>query len=139
VTDDQVILDGQRVGPRGGHGPVRRDGQGRAGDDLRDILATYYNGLRPRPRTTGLPDRIRVGLADQLDDLTMHADGPFQVRVGGQTITDRGMGTWTIQTAADRTMRLVAPPGYGAPLVVDPTSTPDSTPSPSKPSPWRPW
>jgi hypothetical protein len=127
VTDDQVILHGSGWGHGVGMGQYGAMGKAERGMTHDDILATYYNGLRPTVDDR-LPDRIRVGLADQLDELVMHADGPFQVRVGGQVITDRGLGTWTIQAAADRTMRLVAPPGYGAPLVVDPTATPRQHP-----------
>jgi SpoIID/LytB domain protein len=127
VTGDQVILHGSGWGHAVGMGQYGAMGKAERGMAHDDILATYYNGVRPTVDDRA-PDRIRVGLADQLDELTLHADGPFQVRVGDQTITDRGLGTWTIQAAANRTMRLVAPPGYGAPLIVDPTSTPRQHP-----------
>lgn len=127
VTDDQVILHGSGWGHAVGMGQYGAMGKAERGMPHDDILATYYNGVRPTVDDRA-PDRIRVGLGDQLDELTLHADGPFQVRVGGQAITDRGLGTWTIQTAGNRTMRLVAPPGYGAPLVVDATSTPRQHP-----------
>lgn len=123
VTDAQVILHGSGWGHGVGMGQYGAMGKAERGMAHDDILATYYNGLRP-VTDDRVPDRIRVGLADQLDELVLHADGPFQVRVGDQLITDRGLGTWTIRAAANRTMRLVAPPGYGAPLVVDPTVTP---------------
>jgi SpoIID/LytB domain protein len=122
VTDDHVRLDGSGWGHGVGLGQYGAKGKAERGLTYRDILATYYNGLQPET-PDALPDRIRVGLADDAADLTIAADGPLTVTVGETTITDRALGTWSIATAPDRTVRLQAPTGYGAPLVVDTTTT----------------
>ncbi|MDQ4131067.1 MAG: hypothetical protein M3133_08785, partial [Actinomycetota bacterium] len=52
----------------------------------------------------------------------------MRVLAGGQLITDRGFGTWRVTRRPDRAIDLVAPAGYGAPLVASPTQARDPTP-----------
>ncbi|MDX1657761.1 MAG: SpoIID/LytB domain-containing protein [Nitriliruptorales bacterium] len=122
ITDDIVTIRGRGWGHGVGMGQFGAMGKAERGLDYREILAAYYNGLEP-VQAPGLPERIRVGLTTAATDVTISADGPFQVATGGGVITDRGLGTWSIQAAPERTMQLTAPTGFGAPLVVAPTET----------------
>lgn len=129
VQDDTVVLDGSGWGHGVGMGQYGAKGKAERGLSYREILATYYNGLTPTT-TPAAPDRVRVGLADDLDQLAVTAEGPVTVRVGDTVLTERGFGTWRLRGAADDTTRVVAPPGHGAPLVAEPTTTSRRSPYP---------
>lgn len=129
VSDDAVVVDGSGWGHGVGMGQYGAMGKAERGLTYDEILAFYYAGLRP-VQAPGLPDRIRVGLSSGTDATIVRADGPFRVVVGDTEITDRGLGAWTVRPRADRTLRLLAPEGYGAPLVVEPTTS--SRPAPTK-------
>lgn len=128
VTDDQVVLDGSGWGHGVGMGQYGARGKAERGMTYDQILSAYYTGVA-REVNEAAPDRVRVGLADDIDELTVTADGgPLTVRAGDTVLTERGFGTWTLQAAADETTRLVAPAGYGAPLVAEATTTSRSRP-----------
>lgn len=127
VTEETVTFHGRGWGHGVGLGQFGAMGKAERGLDHREILASYYNGLEP-VRADGLPDRIRVGLTTDAEEVTISADGPFLLRSGGATITPRGLGRWRISAAPRATMRLFAPSGYGAPLVVAPTEVSRPTP-----------
>lgn len=129
VSEDEVVLDGSGWGHGVGMGQYGAKGKAERGLSYVEILSTYYNGLEPTT-TEALPDRVRVGLADDLDELSLTSDGQVTVRAGDTVITERGFGTWRVAGAADDTTRLVAPPGTGAPLVAEPTTTSRSRPFP---------
>lgn len=128
VTDDRVVLDGSGWGHAVGLGQYGARGKAQRGMDHVEILATYYNGLRP-VTTPDTPDRIRVGLADDVDELAIRAEGPVTVRAGDTVLTTRAFGDWRA-AAADGAIDLVAPPGTGAPLVAATTTTPRTRPFP---------
>ena len=102
-----------------GLGQYGAKGKAERGLSYTEILGAYYGGLQPT-RTDAVPDRLAVGLADDTDEVVLSADGPLTVTVGDTLVTERGFGTWRLQAAPDDTMRLVAPPGTGAPLVAAP-------------------
>lgn len=129
VTEDRVVLDGSGWGHAVGMGQYGAWGKAQRGLDYVEILSTYYNGLEPTT-TDAAPDRLRVGLADDLDELSLTPDGPLTVSVGDTVLTERGFGTWHLQGRSDGTTRLVAPPGHGAPLVAEPTTTTRTRPFP---------
>lgn len=120
VTEEAVTIHGRGWGHGVGLGQFGAMGKAERGLDHREILASYYNGLEP-VRADGVPDRIRVGLTTDAEEITIAAGGPFTLRSGGATITERGLGRWRLVAAPQATMRLLAPTGYGAPLVVAPT------------------
>ena len=121
VTDEAVVIDGRGYGHGVGMSQYGAKGKAEAGMSYGDILAAYYQGLRPSA-PAALPDRVRVGVETDGRSFEVRSDEPFAVRVGGQVITERGLGTWRIELLPDGTMGLTAPEGYGAPLVVAPTS-----------------
>lgn len=121
VTDAEVVIDGRGWGHGVGMSQYGALGQAEAGIGYGDILASYYQGLRPAP-AEGVPSRVRVGLDEDVDaPLVLRSDEPFRVVASGQVITDRGLGTWTVAPRPDGSLGLIAPPGYGAPLIVSPT------------------
>jgi SpoIID/LytB domain protein len=131
VTEDDVVLDGRGWGHAVGLGQYGARGKAERGMTHEEILAAYYNGLRP-VTTSATPDRIRVGLADDVDELAIRAEGPVTVRAGDTVLTERGFGEWRVAAAADGTIGLVAPPGTGAPLVAATTTTTRTRPFPTE-------
>lgn len=129
VTDDAVVLEGRGWGHGVGMGQYGARGKAERGLDHREILAAYYRGLEPST-PQGLPGSVRVGVSTTGSPVDLTADGPFTVTVGGERITGRGLGSWRVAPGPARTMRLEAPPGYGAPLVVAPTTASRTAPTP---------
>ncbi len=127
VTDTQVVLDGQGWGHGVGMGQYGAMGKAERGLTYDEILAAYYNGLTPET-SPAMPERIRVGLADDVDEVSLTADGPVRVTVAGRVIADRALGTWSVAAGPDGTVRLVAPTGYGVPLVMSRTTVDDRHP-----------
>ena len=124
-----MVVHGRGWGHGVGMSQFGAYGRAEAGQTYREILGAYYNGLQPGT-PSDVPDRLRVGL-DATDDgaFTVTADAPFRVVAGDTEVTARALGTWTMTRRADRTIGLVAPPGYGAPLVAAPTSTSRDAPT----------
>jgi SpoIID/LytB domain protein len=128
VTDDEVVVDGRGWGHGVGMSQYGAKGGAEQGATAREILGHYYTGVEVAS-PEALPDRVRVGIDTVDGAFPLRADGPFRVVVGGTEVTDRGLGTWTVAPAADATLALAAPEGYGAPLVVATTTT--SRPEPT--------
>lgn len=122
VTADEVVVDGRGYGHGVGMSQYGAKGKADAGVGYADILASYYQGLRPEA-SPAVPDRVRVGVETDGEIFEIRSEQPFRVIAGDRVITERGLGPWQVLLGSDRTMRLSAPEGYGAPLVVSPTST----------------
>ncbi|MFP5310363.1 MAG: SpoIID/LytB domain-containing protein [Actinomycetes bacterium] len=127
VTDDAVVVDGRGWGHGVGMSQYGALGGAQQGASAEEILARYYTGVSVAS-PPDLPDRVRVGLGTLDGPVPLRADGPFRVVAGGSVVAERGLGTWTVAAAPDATLRLTAPEGYGAPLVVAPTTTPRPAP-----------
>lgn len=123
VTDDEVVLHGQGWGHGVGMGQYGARARAAEGADYLDILAAYYNGLRPT-ETDAVPDRVRVGLSTQ-ERLTIGADGPMRISAGGQEIEAAALGTWEVVRDADG-WQLSAPDGHLDPLDVSATTQRES-------------
>lgn len=127
VRDDVVVVNGTGWGHGVGMGQYGAYGRALEGQSAEQILAAYYNGLKPTA-ASGLPERVRVGLTDDADVLDLVADGPMRVLVGDTVIAETAIGGWQVRDAGDDTMTLVAPAGYGVPLVVSRTLASRSAP-----------
>lgn len=121
VTDDEVVVDGRGFGHAVGMSQYGALGRAQAGQSYEQILAAYYGGIEPTT-PPDVPEQVRVGIAEGGRELALRPSGPVVVRVGDTVLTERGLGQWRVEARPDRTLRLVAPQGYGAPLVVDPTT-----------------
>lgn len=128
VTDDEVVVDGRGFGHAVGMSQYGALGKAEAGFTAEEILAAYYGGIRPTS-PEALPDEVRVGLVEGGESVTVTPNAPTRVTVGDIELTSRALGQWRVEVRRDRTVRVVAPEGYGAPLVVDPTVT-------DRPQPW---
>ena len=131
VTNFEVILSGLGWGHGVGMGQWGAHARALEGADAADILAAYYNGLRP-VSDAGVPSRIRAGMgAATLDEglglrVTMHA--PTRITdLEGRTIAD-ALGTWRVAralddagTASGSTLVLTPPAGWDEPLTLTPT------------------
>jgi SpoIID/LytB domain protein len=118
VTETDVIIDGRGFGHGVGMSQYGAMGKADAGMGYDEILAAYYNGLRPTVESR-VPSRVRVGLVTGAQDLTFRADGPVRIFAGDRLVTERGLGLWSAAPAGGG-VRLTAPTGFGAPLVVAP-------------------
>ncbi|MGH3441505.1 MAG: SpoIID/LytB domain-containing protein [Nitriliruptorales bacterium] len=72
-------------------------GKAERGMGYADILAAYYNGLRPE-RTPDLPSRVRVGLGTSNGPVRIRANGHYRVEIGDQAAPGPG-GTFTLRPA----------------------------------------
>jgi len=122
VTDDEVILHGQGWGHGVGMGQYGARGRAEDGADYDEILAAYYNGLRPA-RTDALPERMRVGI-EVGDTLTIGGDDVVAISAGDREITASGLGSWQLQRAGDG-WELTPPEGHGRSLDVAATRIAD--------------
>ncbi len=128
LTEDALVIDGRGYGHGVGMSQFGAKGKADAGMPYGDILAAYYRGLRPSSPPT-VPDRVRVGVELDGETFEIRSEQPFRVLAAGQVIAGRGLGAWQVQLRPDRTMQLSAPEGYGAPLVVSPTTTEQPSPT----------
>lgn len=83
-----------------------------AGAGYREILAHYYGGLEPQPAGGLLPDTVKVGLATELGDLAVEADGPVTVSADGEIIGEVVLGSWKFE-AAEGGVLVEPPAGLG--------------------------
>ncbi len=85
-----------------------------AGERYDDILAHFYGGLRPLDGDGVLPQRVRVGLATEVERVTIVPDGPVRVLIDGSVVAGAQLGAWTVESTEDRV--IVTPPvGLGIP------------------------
>ncbi len=114
-----AIVEGQGFGHGVGMSQYGAYGKALRGLDASDILASYYGGLRP---STLPPERlpaIRVAVA--LDQRSVRVSTPTYFRVvdgAGAPLGGIGTGEWTV-TATGRGVRVVAPEGHHAPVVIN--------------------
>lgn len=127
VTDDEVVVDGRGFGHAVGMSQYGALGKAEAGFSASEILAAYYGGITPTT-PDDLPEEVRVGLVDGGETVIVTPSAPTRVTVGDTELTTRALGGWRVEVRPDRTLQLLAPEGYGAPLVVDPTVTDRDTP-----------
>ena len=116
VSQEEIVVDGYGWGHGVGLGQWGARGKAERGFTHAQILASYYNGLFPTT-TPAAPQRVRVGIDDAVSAVTVTADGPFRVTVGGVTVAENGLGTWRTRAVAGGA-EVVAPQGFGAPLEV---------------------
>jgi SpoIID/LytB domain protein len=81
---DQVVINGRGWGHGVGMVQWGLKGKAERGMSYRDMLAYYYGGLRPVKRPE--PDKIRVGLAVNLEEVTIERNG--NVMVSGAALPD---------------------------------------------------
>ncbi|MBW3561878.1 MAG: SpoIID/LytB domain-containing protein [Actinobacteria bacterium] len=123
LTATDALITGKGWGHGVGMSQWGARGKAEKGMTHDDILAAYYNGVRP-DRTPHLPDRVRVGLADNAGAVTVQAHGPVTVVVGDQGGHSTSGGSWTVQAAAGQ-------PTLGGTAVA---FSPDALPQPPAPA-----
>jgi hypothetical protein len=88
-----------------------------AGADYASILSHFYTGLVPAPAPSVLPDLVEVGLGWGLDEVTITADGPYDLVANGTVLAQGVIGSWTIQSSGGDVL-VAAPEGAGFPPVI---------------------
>lgn len=84
------------------------------GSGYAEILGHFYGGLQPTPATGMLPAEVVVGLATELDELEVGADGPITISLDGEVVGEGVLGTWRFE-ATDGMVRVFPPVGLGLP------------------------
>jgi SpoIID/LytB domain protein len=118
VGDDEVVVEGRGWGHAVGMGQYGARGRAEGGATYDDILAAYYNGLRPTT-SDQLPERIRVGLSRPAVG-SVTPEGPMRIVAGGDVVVEDATGTWTV-AAEGGGVRLTAPAGWGEPAAASRT------------------
>ena len=121
-TGDGFVVHGRGYGHGVGMGQWGAMGRAERGDDYTEILAGYYNGLRPTA-WEGVPERLRVGVVRGTQSVRISADGGFGVSVGPDTLASTTFGSWTF-TASGGAIRVDPPEGFDLPLVLSGVSAP---------------
>jgi SpoIID/LytB domain protein len=131
VTNFEVVFSGLGWGHGVGMGQWGAHARALEGADASEILAAYYNGVRPT-QDARVPSRIRAGMgAAALDDglgLPVTLLSPTElVGLDGRTLA-MALGTWRVARELDEdgvavgsTLLLSAPAGWGEPFVITPT------------------
>ncbi|MBS3941623.1 MAG: SpoIID/LytB domain-containing protein [Actinobacteria bacterium] len=122
VDDDAVTIVGRGWGHGVGMSQYGAKGRAERGDDHRQILAAYYDGLEPVVGDQ-LPPRVRVGL-DVGDAFTLRPTRTMRLSVGDTLIAETAIGTWTATRDGD-VWTLTPPEGHDADLEVSATRPAD--------------
>jgi SpoIID/LytB domain protein len=130
-TNFEVVFSGLGWGHGVGMGQWGAHARALDGHDAAEILAAYYNGLRPS-EDARVPGRIRAGMGSAtLDDglglhVTLHEPTELRTLDGRPLVT--GLGTWRIArdraadgSATGTALEVSAPAGWGEPLTLSPT------------------
>lgn len=115
---EEVVLEGRGWGHGVGMGQYGARERARGGASYLEILAAYYQGLRPVVDPS-LPERITVGLA-RTDQFTVSSAGPFVIEGPDGVVVERALGAWTARHDGDA-WQLEPPPATHEPLAVTPT------------------
>jgi stage II sporulation protein D len=63
-----------------------------------EILGHYYSGLQPV--AGNLPDTVKIGLVQDMAEVTIVASGPFELKANGSTLGAMPAGTWVFRHTA---------------------------------------
>lgn len=118
VRDDEVVVNGRGWGHGVGMGQYGAAGKANRGMSYDDILAEYYNGLRPQT-SPDVPERIRVGLSPP-QPATVRGRVPFRILSGDEVVVERALGTWQVERHGSSFL-LAGPPELDQPLQVSRT------------------
>jgi stage II sporulation protein D len=105
--DGTVIITGRGWGHGVGMSQWGARGKAEKGEGYDDILAAYYNGLRPEV-SPDLPARVRVGLTWEAEEVEVRADGPYTAHVRGERAAGDG-SRWTVEAADGETVTVEPP------------------------------
>ena len=118
IDDEAVTIVGRGWGHGVGMSQYGAKGRAERGDDYRQILAAYYDGLGPTV-SDDLPARVRVGL-DVGDTFTLRPTRSMRLTVGESVVAETAIGTWTATRDGDG-WTLTPPEGHDAELAVSAT------------------
>jgi len=107
-----VVIDGRGWGHHIGMSQYGARVLAETGYSYDDILAHYYNELRPEVVEGLLPDEVLVGLAWERDRISLVADGPFFIAIDDIPQFVVGGGEWTLVHTEAGTVGVVPPVSY---------------------------
>jgi stage II sporulation protein D len=109
--DGIVVIEGKGWGHGVGMSQWGARGKAERGMEHDDILAEYYQGLRPAT-SPHLPDRVRAGLSWESRGVTVEPSGPYRLIVGDRSAWRGGGDSWRID-ARDRGSVTLSGPSTG--------------------------
>lgn len=109
VTDGHVNVHGYGWGHGVGMSQYGAKGKAERGMAYDDILAAYYGGLRPGPHDRA-PQRIRVGLTWDAEQVAVHADGYVRVLTDTAETDARSSIPWVFRAGGAHRTELVTRP-----------------------------
>src|SRR5207245_5031406 len=86
------------------------------GESYREILATYYTGLRPSRWHGGRSMRVEV--APDAPDVAISGDGTFGVYAANDALAPSTIGVWSVATRGVRSLDVSPPTASTLPLVL---------------------
>jgi stage II sporulation protein D len=122
-TSDGFLVQGKGYGHGVGMSQYGALGRAEKGHSYDDILAAYYNGLRPTHH--GESPIIRVAVVRGSKSVRVSGNGAFGVFSGGQALASSTLGGWTVVPSSARSVRVSPSQGYSLPLVLTGVNAPD--------------
>jgi stage II sporulation protein D len=114
--EQQFVVHGKGWGHGVGMSQWGAKGRAERGDDYRDILSSYYSGLRISSWTGSRS--LRVGIVQRSPAAAVTGSGPFAVRADEDYLARSTVGRWSMTPATGETMRVRPPDGFSLPLVL---------------------
>jgi SpoIID/LytB domain protein len=106
--EDVVVIAGRGWGHGVGMSQWGARGKAEGGLGHDEILAAYYNGLRPEV-SAELPQRVRVGLTWEAESAVITADGPFTAVVDDQATKRFAGETWRVRRGDAKGLTALGP------------------------------
>jgi hypothetical protein len=122
-TENGFVMKGRGYGHGVGMSQWGAKGRADRGDTYTEILAAYYNGLRP---TAWNGQRtIRVAVQRDVSTASISGDGPFAVTANGSALASSTLGRWTLTPSGVRSIAVAPSVGHDLPLALTGVRVPE--------------
>jgi len=115
-TSSGFVVHGRGYGHGVGMSQYGAKGLAEKGESYREILATYYTGLKPSHWHGSRSMRVEV--SDGAAGVAISGDGTFGVFAGDDPLASSTIGVWSVATRGVRALAVSPPTGYTLPLVL---------------------
>jgi len=115
-TATGFVVHGRGYGHGVGMSQYGAKGLADKGEDYKEILATYYTGLKPSHWHGSRS--MRVQIASGRDSVAVSGDGTFGVYAGEDALASTTVGAWTVSLRGARSLGVSPPTGSALPLVL---------------------
>ena len=115
-TSTGFVVHGRGYGHGVGMSQYGAKGLADQGKSYKEILETYYTGLRPSHWHGSRS--MRVAISQSRDSVAVSGDGTFGVYAGEDALAPSTIGAWTVTAGGSRSLDVSPPRGYSLPLVL---------------------